>query len=128
MTYCLPMLLGALLLTGCASQRSLYEWSNQSDAMYSQLVNHEEAAAFKYLQETIAKAEKKQRPVPPGVYADYGFMLYRQGKHAEAASYFQREADAFPESAMLMQRVSARLATQADGKGQPANSPMGGAQ
>jgi hypothetical protein len=42
------------------------------------------------------------RKVPPGSYAEYGYVLLLQGKRDEAMAYFEREKRAWPESTRLM--------------------------
>jgi len=43
--------------------------------------------------------------VPPGAYAEYGFLLFKQGDNRGAKAYFEKEKSAFPESGALMTKL-----------------------
>jgi hypothetical protein len=43
--------------------------------------------------------------IPPGVYADYGVLLYLQGKSAEAVRALTKERELYPESQQFVQRL-----------------------
>ena len=106
---CLGLVIGAGL-TGCAPP-ALYQWGEYEDSLYRRYVKEDIAGAEAYLQETIVAAELKSR-VPPGVYADYGFLLYRRGDYPGAIEKFEQEKRAFPESAALMSRLIERIEQQ----------------
>lgn len=96
--------LAAALVTGCAGSGSIYEWGGYQPALNSYTKTGETAQFETALLATIAKGEEKGR-VPPGVYAELGFLLFNTNRPAEAIIFFQREKDAFPESAILMDRL-----------------------
>ena len=43
--------------------------------------------------------------VPPGAYADYGFLLFRRGDRKGAIAYFEKERLLFPESSAFMTKL-----------------------
>jgi hypothetical protein len=92
----------ACSIGGCAVPTKYY-WGTYEPALYqyyktpARLVDLEAE-----LSRTIAQAGEKHQKVPPGVYAEYGFVLQQQGKGVEAAAYYQKEKQAWPESALLM--------------------------
>jgi hypothetical protein len=47
--------------------------------------------------------------VPPGIYADHGFMLFKQGKTKEALDYMKMEIGLYPESAVFIGRIIKQL-------------------
>ena len=102
------LFLCGVLFSGCAS-KSLYYWGSYEEGLYLQMVKSNPEKAFSLLSKTIAKAEKGQLNVAPGLYAEYGFLLYQQGKAAMAAGYFRKEAEAFPESSRLMKSLIDRI-------------------
>ncbi len=53
------------------------------------------------LRDAIAKGEQDNN-LPPGIYAEYGYVLTLQGRPAQAISYFIAEKQARPESAAFM--------------------------
>jgi hypothetical protein len=106
---CLGFVIGAGL-AGCAAP-ALYQWGEYEDSLYRRYVREDIAGAEAYLRETLVAAELKSR-VPPGVYADYGFLLYRRGDYAGAIERFEQEKRAFPESAALMSKLIERIQQQ----------------
>ncbi|QVM84148.1 MULTISPECIES: DUF4810 domain-containing protein [Novosphingobium] len=108
-----PIVGAAFLLVGCAGQKTMYEWGSYQPALVNYAKNADKTAFEKELRETIAKAEKKDR-VPPGVYADLGYLLMEQGKGAEAATYFVKERERFPESGVFMTKLIAGAESQSE--------------
>jgi len=106
---CLGLVIGAGL-AGCAPP-ALYQWGEYEDSLYRRYVKEDITGAEAYLRETLVAAELKSR-VPPGVYADYGFLLYRRGDYAGAIVKFEQEKRAFPESAVLMSKLIERIQQQ----------------
>ena len=47
--------------------------------------------------------------MPPGVYADYGFMQYRKGDKAGAIKFFNLEKNLYPEATALMNKLIERI-------------------
>lgn len=111
---CLGLVIGAGP-TGCAPP-ALYQWGEYEDSLYRRYVKEDIAGAEAYLRETLVAAELKSR-VPPGVYADYGFLLYRRGDYAGAIEKFEQEKRAFPESAALMSKLIERIQQQRETRG-----------
>ncbi|NNJ70828.1 MAG: DUF4810 domain-containing protein, partial [Kiritimatiellales bacterium] len=49
-----------------------------------------------------ARKTPATKPMAPGLYAEYGFLLMRQGENGRAISYFNKEKALWPESAVFM--------------------------
>lgn len=98
-------------LVGCSTP-TIYHWGNFEDGIYERYVkeNHEQADI--YLSETISSAETQSLRVPPGAYADYGFLLFRRGDQEGAKTYFEKEKFMFPESGALMTKLIERIETK----------------
>lgn len=47
--------------------------------------------------------------VPPGLYAEYGYMLYRTGKKEEGLSFLRTEIKTYPESEKYISRIIKQL-------------------
>jgi len=60
--------------------------------------------------------------VPPGIYAEYGFLMYEQGNSLQAIQYYQKEADKWPESRAFMTKMI--NTAQKRSKVQNTNSPQ----
>ncbi|MGR8929634.1 MAG: DUF4810 domain-containing protein [Gammaproteobacteria bacterium] len=103
---------GALLillpLTGCAPQ-GLYYWGDYESSLYERYVENGNQQTDAYLRNTFTEAANYQRKVPPGVHADYGFVLFTRGDKAGAISYFQKERELYPESQALMNKLIERI-------------------
>lgn len=104
--YCLAVLVGCVLLSGCAAQ-TRYEWSHYDTKMYKHYEDPAEKEEFlKGMKEVVDEGEAAGR-VAPGVYAEYGYVLYEQGNSSAAVSYFQKEADKWPEAKPFMAKMIA---------------------
>jgi hypothetical protein len=98
----------ALLIAGCAPT-ALYDWGRYEDSLHASYVTHDEARAWSSLEETITSVPQQGHRLPPGACAEYGFALYKRGQHERAIEYFEREAQLFPESRPLMDKLIARV-------------------
>lgn len=106
------LLIVAALLSGCgpAAKPPLYYWGGYEQSIYTRYDKNDPPQVQAYLEEVIATGTTGGKGrVPPGVFADYGMLLYQQGRGAEAIQYFEKEAAAFPESAPLMTKLIARV-------------------
>ena len=120
-------LLGAAALSGCATESGLYRWGGYDDALYSHYKNPQDRAAFvKRLKTIVLEAEQSGRKVPPGIYAEYGYALYEEGQYDQAATYFQKERDLWPESRTFMEKMLRNAQRQAaPGAGPGPQGPAG---
>lgn len=101
-TYLPILLLTSVGLTGCVAPTK-YDWGSYESSLYSYYKDPAKIADLsKSLADTINTAEKTNKPVPPGVYAEYGFILHQQGKSSEAVPFFEKEKSKWPESSAFM--------------------------
>ena len=101
----------------------LYNWGRYEESLQASYVLHDDAKALSGLEATVTGAQRTGRRAPPGVCAEYGFALYKQGNHRQAIEYFEREAQLFPESKPLMEKLIAKVR----GDGSPdEDRPSGG--
>ena len=92
------------LLGACAPQ-DLYHWGEYESRLYAHYKDpHDLEPLAKELESTIAAGEESQR-VPPGLYAEYGYLLMVKKQHGEAIAYFNKEKTAWPESTVLMDKM-----------------------
>jgi hypothetical protein len=47
----------------------------------------------------------KRGAVPPGLYAEYGYLLYKTGKKDEGLSFLRQEIKLYPESERYISRI-----------------------
>ena len=100
-------LIPAVALAGCATgPKPIYEWGSYQPSLLKYTKTADAAEFEKELLETIEKGEKGGK-VPPGVYAELGYLLMANQRASEAVVWFKKERDAFPESAVLMNKMVA---------------------
>jgi hypothetical protein len=107
-------LLGActLSLTACLPQKQFY-WGSYEESQQHAGIGGENDATSK-LFATIQEAQTTNMEVGPGIHADYGYLLFKQGKHEEAISELQKEAILYPESKPLMETMVSRIQGRKD--------------
>jgi len=111
-------------LAGCASTR--YEWNNYDSSLYDYYKTPSEQVRFaEALQETIQEGESQGggRRVPPGIYAEYGFLMYEMGNSPLAIQYYQKEAENWPESRVFMNKMIAVAQKRKARKAAPPQPP-----
>jgi hypothetical protein len=96
------------MLVGCASP-SIYHWGKFENGLHERYVSLDHGQADAYLLETIGAAEQQNLRVPPGAYADYGFLLFKRGDTKGAIAYFEKEKLLFPESSAFMNKLIERI-------------------
>ncbi|MDR1343008.1 MAG: DUF4810 domain-containing protein [Prevotellaceae bacterium] len=103
---------GFLLLAGCASQKTLYNWGKYQEASYSYVKNNTDNDLEKLLKEyqyIIDHQKAGRKTVPPGIYADYGYLLVKQGKTKEGIALMKMEIALYPESTAFIEGIIKRL-------------------
>jgi hypothetical protein len=100
------------LLSSCAPRQTLYSWGHYENTLYT---SYAKPGAFppetqiEQLEKDYQVARSKQKPVPPGWHAHLGYLYYQTGKLDQAKQEFETEKATFPESAILMDRLLARI-------------------
>ena len=98
----------SLLLTSCTTTTSLYSWSNYVDTSYNYYKKQTPEASealLKSYQDIIKKQKGSRKIVPPGIYAEYGFMLIQAGKKDEGVTNLKKEIELYPESKVFVVRI-----------------------
>jgi hypothetical protein len=98
---CLALL--ALMLAGCGP-KGLYNWGSYSQAMNSYYRDPAKQSAYREALQGVIAEEQGQR-VPPGIYAELGYLEMAAGNTAEAKRMFGLEKTRWPESAPFMDRM-----------------------
>lgn len=102
----------ALALSSCGSPTTLYSWHDYEDATYQYSKRQTEELQVKVL-EQYKKVTEKQKGirgvVPPGMYAEYGFLLYKTGKKEEGLGFLKKEIELYPESEAYISRIIKQL-------------------
>lgn len=101
----------AMTITSCQSP-TLYSWYNSEDATYTYTKRSTDETLVKAMEqyEKVLKKQKGLRKtVPPGVNAEYGYLLYKAGKKEEGLTLLRAEIQAYPESEKFISRIINQL-------------------
>lgn len=83
-----------------------YAWGGYDQALYTHYKSPQDRGPFiEQLRLIIASSQQAGQRVPPGIYAEYGYMLFEEGRIPEAVSYFQKEQKLWPESGAFMAKM-----------------------
>lgn len=95
----------------CGSASSLYSWRSYDEAIYAYTDKADEARMQQILKvyEKILKS-KGTRGVPaPGICADYGFLLIKNGEVDKGKELLEKEMELYPESKTFISRILKRF-------------------
>lgn len=103
----------ALFLMSCVSApKQLYSWEKYQERTYSYTKN----ATDKSLEELMSTYQilinnqtGLRKTVPPGICADYGYLLYKQGKKQEGIALLEKEIALYPESTVFISQIIKKL-------------------
>lgn len=109
-----PAAMIAVLLTvsSCTTTKTLYSWYDYEDVTYQYSKKSTEELQVKVLEQykKITERQKGVRGVvPPGMYAEYGYLLYKTGKKDEGLSFLKKEVELYPESDTYISRIIKQL-------------------
>ena len=101
-----------LLLSGCTSNKGLYDWKNYSETLYNykkEPNNEKRTIHIKEINSIISEAEKKHKAVPPGLYAELAFYLLADGNKEGAIKNLELEKSHYPESTAFVNNLMRTL-------------------
>ncbi|MCF8378817.1 MAG: DUF4810 domain-containing protein [Bacteroidales bacterium] len=99
------LLLGVFILSNCSAPKPLYYWGNYQDTYYKNMKKADEKAYDNHiatLDFILTTSAENEVRVPPGIYAEYGYIKLAEGNPTEARKFFELEMATYPESAQLM--------------------------
>ena len=94
-----------------AAETPLYSWYDYQDDAYRYMKKGDSASManlMKSYEQIIRRQNGLRRTVPPGIYADYGWLLIKSGRTQDGIAMLRKEMELYPESAVLMQRMLKR--------------------
>jgi hypothetical protein len=95
-------------LVGCQPPPTLFYWGKYSSTLYNYKKNPSDTTLSTHkttLLSIMKEAPEKKKLVPPGVYAEYGYILLKEGRESEGMEYLAKEEQSFPESVVFIQRI-----------------------
>lgn len=102
----IPVIL--LVLASCNIQKPLYSWYQYEKATYSYIKKTEETDVEKLLevyQEIIDNQKDTREVPPPGICADYGYLLLQNNKQEQGMALLKKEVEYYPESKIFVDRI-----------------------
>ena len=104
------VILSMALLAACApAVKPMYYWgnySNASDKFLKRSTDKDLETLKANYEDIIAKEAKGTRAVPPpGVCADYGFLLLQAGENQKGMDLLKKEIALYPESKVFIERI-----------------------
>ena len=102
----------AMMLASCSTQQPLYSWYDSEDATYTYTKRGTEetlAKAMAQYELVINKQKGTRKIAPPGVNAEYGYLLCKAGKKEEGLALLRAEIKAYPESEKFISRIINQL-------------------
>lgn len=101
-----------MTLASCSTTNALYSWYDYEDATYQYNKSHTDKLQVRVLeqyQKLIDKQKGTRGVVPPGLYAEYGYLLYKTGKKDEGINFLKKEVALYPESDTYISRIIKQL-------------------
>lgn len=101
-----------IALSSCNTQKSLYSWYDSEDATYKYTKRGTDELLEKAMaqyKKVIEKQKGTRMIAPPGVNAEYGYLLYKAGKKDEGLALLRAEIKAYPESEKFISRIINQL-------------------
>ncbi len=122
----LAAVLPAVTVSGCAGNR-MYAWGNYDETLYAHYKNPQDHEKnLENLKALVTEAETTGGgKVPPGLYAEYGFALYEAGQTDEAVKYFGKEKEKWPESTVIMDKMTRNARQQESTRKSATNQDSG---
>jgi hypothetical protein len=112
----LLLAISTLVITGCAtSPKPMYDYGEYSQSFYAmkrETGTETEAQWRGVLENIIVRSKEIDVRVPPGVYANLGYLHLKMNEKTKAVDYFELEKSVYPESVQFMDRLINRVNTQ----------------
>lgn len=99
---------------GCASP-TLYSWGHYEDLIYATYHSPGKVppeTQIELMEQDVQQARSTGKPLPPGFHAHLGCLYYQIGKSDAARQEIETEKAQFPESAVFMDLLLARMEKQ----------------
>lgn len=100
-----------LVMASCSTPQ-LYSWYDYENATYQyskRRTDKLQKEVIRQYQQITEYQSDIRRQVPPGMYAEYGYLLVKTGKRQEGLSYLKKEIELYPESEVYISRIIKHL-------------------
>lgn len=102
----------SMFAISCAPTKPLYNWKGYDDAVYAYTKASDENSnenLIKVYTKLIKNSGGTRKVPPPGVCADYGYILIKKGEIAKGKELLVKETVLYPESKMFIDRILKRF-------------------
>ena len=102
----------SLIAVSCAPTKPLYNWKGYDDAVYAYTKASDEKSVenlIKIYEKLIKKSGGSRLTPPPGVCADYGYILIKKGETVKGRELLTKETVLYPESKIFIDRILTRF-------------------
>ncbi|WP_445261164.1 DUF4810 domain-containing protein [Pseudomonas sp. RA_35y_Pfl2_P32] len=94
---------GSVLLAGCSTPKTLYQWEDYQPQVYEYFKGEEpKEAQAEALERDLQKINATGSTPPPGYHAHLGLLYLSMGKDDQMVQQFRTEKALFPESGPYM--------------------------
>ncbi len=107
----IPLIL--VLGLGCAAPQARYDWGGYDDHLYALMKSPGSLEDYGIALKKQMDRHPDDKRMPPGLHAEYGYVLFVTGHKPEAVAHFTREKALWPESALIMDRMIVNCAPKA---------------
>jgi hypothetical protein len=106
------IILISLIAVSCTQTKPLYNWRGYDDAVYSYTKNSDEKSTerlIKIYEKLINNSGGTREVPPPGICADYGYLLIKKGETEKGKELLTKEITLYPESKVFIERILKRF-------------------
>ncbi|WP_445945329.1 DUF4810 domain-containing protein [Shewanella sp.] len=105
----LCLVAATIALSGCAAtKKPMYLYGDYSESFYALKREAGDETSGKWkssLESIISDSNKQAMRVPPGVYANLGFIHLKANDNDKAVEYFELEKKIYPEAEIFMNNL-----------------------
>lgn len=94
------VIVAVVMLSACTTDR--YYWGEYENQLYDFYKHPDKMDSLLIALETVIEHGEQSGHIPPGIYAEYGYLMLVKGDTDKALKSFQREKEIWPESAYFM--------------------------
>ena len=102
----------SIFAISCSPTKPLYSWKGYDDAVYAYTKTSDEKSnenLIKVYEKLIKNSGGSRQVPPPGVCADYGYILIKKGETAKGKELLVKETILYPESKVFIDRILKRF-------------------
>ena len=101
-----------IFVISCTTTKPLYNWKGYDDAVYAYTKASDDKSIenlIKIYEKLIKNSGGSREVTPPGIYADYGYLLIKKGETAKGKELLTKETILYPESKVFIDRIIKRF-------------------